>query len=159
MVKLVLDADGAIKLARAGVLKHLAGFAKCFMPKQTYQEVLRGKEKMYDDAFIIEELAENKEINVIDVKAEERIGLGPGESAAFVLFQKLKADAIVSDDRKFLAFLEEEEIAFLTPTHAIVLLAVKKVLSKGDSLAALDKIRSLVREQNYHDAKEMIGGE
>lgn len=158
MIKFVLDSDAAIKLAKAGVLEKLAVFAKCFMPKQAYQEVLRGKEKMYEDAFEIERIVENRKIKIINVKAQIMEGFGAGECAALSLFNKLGEDIVISDDRKFLSVLEKQGVPFIIPTDIIVMLAVKKQISSKEASEALDNMRSLVREENYKKAKEAIGG-
>ncbi len=159
MVKLVLDADGAIKLAKSGALPRLCSVAKCFMPKEVYREVLRGKEKMYEDAFTVEELARGNKIKLADARGEHRSGLGAGEIEVLALFKEINADAVVSDDRKFLSVLEAEEIPFIIPSDAIALLAVKKIVSKQEAIKYLDKISHLVRRESYDAAREKIGGD
>lgn len=70
----------------------------------------------------------------------------------------MKAEAVISDDRKFLSILEIEGIQFIIPTDIIAMLAINGKISKDEAIEALDKIRNLVREDNYHSSKEMIGG-
>lgn len=158
MIKFVLDADAAIKLSKAQVLDALASFAKCVVTKQVYQEILKGKEKLYEDAFDIERLVDKGKITVQDIKAGQIEGLGIGECSALALFQKLKGNAIISDDRKFLFVLETQGVPFVIPTDVISMLFTKKRISKNNAIDALDKIRKLVREENYDAAKLKIGG-
>lgn len=158
MIKFVLDADAAIKLSKAQVLDALASFAKCVVTKQIYQEILKGKDKMYEDAFDIETLVNKGKITVQDIKAGQIEGLGIGECSALAIFQKLKGDAIVSDDRKFLSVLEAQRVPFVIPTDVIPMLFTKKRISKNEAMNALDRIRKLVREENYNVAKIKIGG-
>lgn len=158
MSKFVLDADAAIKLYKAGVLEALASFAKCSITRQVYQEILKGKDKMYEDAFDIERLVDKGKIAVCETKAEEIEGLGVGECSSLAIFQKLKGDAIVSDDRKFLSVLEERRVPFIIPTDIIAMLAIKQKISKNEAVSALDEIKRLVREENYTSAKRNIGG-
>ena len=107
MSKFVLDADAAIKLAKAGVLETLAEHSKCIMPQQVYDEVMKGKGKMLEDAFAVEALVLNKRLKIVEVDTDEiQESLGTGEKAALAAFGKHKAEALVSDDRKFLAKLE-----------------------------------------------------
>jgi len=154
----VLDADAAIKLAKAAMLDHLVSFASCAMAKQAYDEAMRGKEKMYEDAFAIEKLAENGRIRLSAVEVEREEGLGLGECATLALFRKMKADAIISDDRRFLSLLEGQEIPFMTSGDSIVLLARKRKISIVAADEALEAIRYLIREEQYQFAKRMIGG-
>ncbi|MBI3033987.1 hypothetical protein HYY72_02410 [Candidatus Woesearchaeota archaeon] len=158
MVKFVLDADAAIKLAKAGVLETLTSFSKCSITKQVYQEILKGKDKMYEDAFEIERLVGKGKIFVSEVKAQEVEGLGIGECSSLEIFQKIKVDAIISDDRKFLSVLEAKKIPFIIPTDIIAMLSLKKCISKNDALGALDRMRLSVSEDSYNSAKRIIGG-
>ena len=50
MYKFVLDADGAIKLAKAGVLEVLAGSSLCILSRTVYDEGLEALEKIKLDA-------------------------------------------------------------------------------------------------------------
>ncbi len=156
----VLDADGAIKLAKARALETLASAATCFLPLAVYEEISKGKEKMYEDAFDIESLVSSKKIKLIKINIERiNEGLGAGECSALAAYTEVNADAIISDDRKFLAFLERQNIPFITPTDAIVFLVIKKRITKQKGILALEQIRHLVREENYLAAKKEIGGE
>lgn len=158
MIKFVLDTDAAVKLAKAGVLSSLSSSAKCFMSKLAYEEVLKGKEKMHEDAFAVEGLANVGKIKIMESKTETIEGLGIGECSSLSLFQKVKADAVISDDRKFLLAIEKDGIPFLTSTSVITWLTLKKHISKLEALEALESIKNLVREENYRNAKKMIGG-
>ncbi len=159
MLKLVLDADGTIKLAKSGTLEVLTSTEKCFMASAAYEEVIKGKEKMYEDAFIVESLEQKGQI-ILKKSEEKQIGsTSSGESATLSLFKTLKGDAIISDDRKFLKSLEEDRISFIIPTDVIVLLAKKRAISETDAKIALDNIRDIVRDENYQSAIENIKGE
>jgi len=160
MLKLVFDADGLIKLARSGILRRATVHVRCFASHQVYEEVLRGKEKLYEDAFIIEELATTNNIMVKQTKPfEEPETLGAGERAALALFRTLNADAIVSDDLKFLTSLEAMRVPFIIPTHLIVLLAQRSYITHEQARHSLSAIRPFVREQNYQEAQELIRGD
>ena len=158
MIKFVLDADGIIKLAKASVLESLTRFAKCTITKQVYKEVSKGKEKMYEDAFIIEGLVKKGKMKISPVNYENIDGLASGECSTLALFHKLKADSIISDDRKFLSLLNSREIHFIIPTDIITLLSTKHHISVIEAISALEKIRSFVHEENYTSAKRRIGG-
>lgn len=159
MVTFILDTDALIKLAKAMILPVLADRTKCVVPSQVYNEVLKGKENMYEDAFIVEELIKRGKIKTVSVKEIPTMSLGKGESAALALFQRIKADAIISDDRKFLTVLEGKDIPFIIPTDVIAILAINRKISKQEANKALKRIQSIVRKENYQKAMEMIGGE
>src|SRR3989338_3511907 len=160
MLTIVFDADGLIKLARAGILERVASLIHCITSQQVYNETMRGKEKMYEDAFIIDALVEKGSIEVKRIKPTEGLlGLGLGERSALALFNKIQGDAIISDDRKFLAVLETVDIPFIIPTDLIAILAVHKKLQKTEAIKALEVLRPFVREENYTAASELIGGD
>lgn len=160
MYKFVLDADGAIKLSKAGMLETLAEHSKCIMPQQVYDEVMKGKEKMREDTFAIEMLVSNKKLKVVDVNIKEvQENLGLGEKAALAAFNTYKVEAIVSDDRKFLNKLEAKGVSFTTPANLIVMLVANKKLTKEKGLRALNKIKNSIRDDVYNKAKEALGGD
>ena len=156
MVKFVFDADGAIKLAHAGVLSVLATQTVCIMPQAAYNEVMKGKEHMYEDAFIIEALVEGKKLSIVKAVASNHTNIGLCERSVITAFHKYRADVIVSDDAKFLSILEQEHTAFITPTDIIVWLVIHNRLSVQESLAALEKIRPFVRQSAYENALKTI---
>ena len=158
MNKIVLDADATIKLARAGILSTLTKGFKLIISEAAYKEVLRGKEKLYEDAFIVGDLFKDKKLNVINIKGQTIIGLGLGESTTLELFKKIKGDVIVSDDKKFLSVLEREDIPFIVSTDMIVLATKKGVISKQEALKSLTKIKPFVNEDIYNTSRKLIGG-
>lgn len=159
MYKIVFDSDGLIKLVKAGIFDSIK--LKCIISQQVYREaVVEGKKQLYQDAFEIEKFIKNKKITVIKITIDETIpGLGKGELSTLLLFKKLKAHAIISDDRKFLKLLDERQIAYIVPTEAIVGLASNKHLEKEKAIQALNKIKNLVRKENYESAVNALGGE
>jgi predicted nucleic acid-binding protein len=87
-------------------LRQLLG--SCFISDEVYEEVVtKGKERLYEDAFIVEEFCEKNVLKVRKAEENERaeaiLGgkreLGLGEKTTLHLFFTLNADAIISDDR------------------------------------------------------------
>ena len=157
MYKFVLDADGAIKLAKAGVLERLAENSNCIIPQEVYAEVLRGKEKMRQDAFITETLVNEGKLGVVEnAKTEKK---KPGEDFALAAFKTQKADAVITDDTKFISSLKRENIKFIIPSDIVVWLAKKGELSKQEGLTALEKMRASIREDAYTESVSLIRGE
>ena len=161
MYKIVLDADGLIKLAKSGLLNKLPQLAKCHISKQVYTEAVeRGKEKMYEDAYAIDALIHSGEIDVISMKTNIiDSSLSSGEILSLELYKKLKADAIISDDRRFLNLLNQEKCEYIIPADIIVILAKSRKVTKEEAINGLNKIRTLVREDVYLSALKRLGGE
>lgn len=167
MYTFVVDADGLIKLGKAGCICALAQNDELLVPKAVYEEaVINGKRRMYRDAFDLEialqERAQVKSAST-DERADELLrtvySLGTGEQAALHLYFASGADALISDDRAFLRLLSDNSIPFLTPTDTIAFLYKIGALGRSEALAALENIRSMVRQSSYNAALQEIDNE
>lgn len=158
MLTFVVDADACIKLAKANVLELLASQVLCIVTKTVYGEIIRGKEKMYDDAFSIESFVQKKMLHVQETKHQNIEGLGQGECSILEYIKKHKSDVVISDDGKFLSFLERENIPFMTVTDTIVFMVFKKYVSKDRAIGSLQTIQTFVSRESYNAAIEMLGG-
>lgn len=158
MSKIVFDSDGLIKIVKTDIFDKIK--AECIISEEVYYEcVIEGKKRLYEDAYKIEDLINNKKIKIEKVEKIKDINrLGKGEISTLQLFYKIKGNAIISDDRRFLMMLEELDIPFITPAEVIVRLFMIKVLNKKESLEALNKIREIIRKENYDIAIKTIGG-
>lgn len=161
MYKVVFDADGLIKLAKSGLLGRTTKSLKCIISKEVYKEVVeKGKEKLYEDAYTVEGFVHSGEIEVIATGKIVRKGsLSTGELSTLQLYKDAKPDIIVSDDRRFLHLLQEENIPFVVPTDMIVVLTKTGKVTKEEAINSLNKIRGLVREDAYLMALKSLGGE
>jgi len=161
MTKIVFDSDGLIKLVKAKCYEKLLKHFTCLISKEVYEEtVLRGMERLYEDAFLIDELVKKKMLQVQKVrnnkKAQsilENCNLGKGETSTLYLFFNVEAKTIISDDRFFLNLLLQNNIPFITPTDLIVRLYELKIINKKDALSALSKIKPYVNKNSYNNAK------
>ena len=154
----VLDADGLIKLTKAGVIEELAKYRKCVITEEVFSEsVKKGKERFYEDAFVIEKLINRKLLALEKIKFAEIGNLGKGEASTLALYKKKKGDAIITDDRKFLSVLEEQNIPFMVPIDVITVLLKKRKITRKMASEALEKIKFLTREELYIKAKSEIG--
>ena len=161
MYKVVFDGDGLIKLAKSGLLDRATKSLKCIISKEVYREVVeKGKEKLYEDAYTVERFVHSGEIKVIEIrKIKSESSLGAGELSTLEVYKNKKADIIVSDDRRFLRLLEEENIPFIIPTDMIVILTKISKITKEEAINSLNKIRNLVKEDAYLAALQNLGGE
>jgi len=157
MSTFVFDADGLIKLVKAGIfpIKH-----KCMISEQVYAEtVIEGKKNLHTDAFKIEQLVCEAAILVKKTRqAAEFPDLGKGELSTLDLCKRENASAIISDDRRFLRLLEEQKIPFIIPTEFIAALVHAKYVPRKAGIEALQKIKEFVKDENYESALSALGG-
>ena len=158
MSKIVLDTDALIKVVRSGAFAFI--HHKCFISEEVYEEaVTEGKKRFYEDSYLIESLIEDGKMKVMKADMIESIhGLGKGELSTLALFRQIKADVIISDDRKFLDMLEAQNTPFIVPTECIVSLVNTKKMTHKQGINALESIKYLVRKENYTRAIEALGG-
>lgn len=160
--KLVFDADGLIKLAKSGALEPVTGVFECMATKQVEREaVTEGKRRLYEDAFETGRIISLGKIKIMEVNLHVQMArrdFGVGELSVIGLYKKIAADAIVSDDKKFLALLAQESIPFVTPTQLIVGMAVSKKISVENAQAHLSNIKQWVTQKSYVNALKQIGG-
>ncbi|MBI5392440.1 hypothetical protein HZA96_01100 [Candidatus Woesearchaeota archaeon] len=161
MKKFILDSDALIKLTRSGIIELFCSYYSCIITKQVYDEVVsEGKKRHYENASIIEDLVIRKNITTIAVtQIKQDLPLGLGELSSLQLYRKITADAIISDDRKFIILLENEEIPFLFPVDVILLLRFENIMTKEESLGVLEIMKRFVRLEQYARAKEMLKGD
>lgn len=161
-----MDADGLIKLGKAGVLRLFFGVAEVLVPEAVYEEaVVRGKRELYEDAFALEMVLREAEARVApdvsDPWAEKLLeeggaSLGMGERSALHLYGTEGADAILTDDRVFLSFLGRAGAPALTPTAVIVRLVEAGRMEVEEGLKAMSRIRECIREPVHQAAVEEI---
>ncbi|MDP2755503.1 MAG: hypothetical protein Q8P40_14090 [Nitrospirota bacterium] len=161
MSKLVFDSDGLIKLFKSGCLQIIFQNFACSISREVHEEtVIKGMERLYDDAFEIEGLIKKDKLTVEVVRNNKQAqnilkhsSAGKGEAASLHLFFNLDATAIISDDRVFLNLLHKNNVPFITPTDLIVRLYVLKLISKKEALDVLNKIKPYASKDSYANAK------
>ena len=157
MYNIVVDSDALIKLAKSGLLQTIASRTHLLISEKVYEEVVtKGKEKMYDDAILVENLVSEGVIRKVKAKGEGPVS---GEYSSLNIFRQTSAAAIVSDDQRFLSFLEAEGVPFIIPSHMIIRLVQRRKLSAQEAINGLKRIRALIRNDAYQEAVNLIGGE
>lgn len=160
---IVLDADGLIKLSQAGVLEHVAQAFQCVIPDAVYHEaVTKARERQYRDAEEIERVVKSAmTIQPTATLDMPEFGLGAGETAVLALAAQQEGEStIVSDDRRFLAFLNRQGVPFLMPSALIAMMAQQGFLTMSDAREILERLRPLIREAAFQRAlQELEKGE
>ncbi len=148
----MFDADALIKLTKAKI--PLSIKKNCIISEEVYEEtVVEGKKYEYEDAYAIEELIIQEKIKIHKAeKIKNKYNFGKGELSTLSLFLELHADAIVTDDRKFITLLEMMNIPFIITTEFIVGLVLSSQLEKREGIEALNRIKSYIRKENYEFA-------
>jgi hypothetical protein len=165
MSKLVIDADGLIKLGKSKVLGTLVGSHEVLVPEAVHEEaVVRGKRELYEDAFELERVLKEEGVYVSSVRSDPRAdrllesvtSLGEGERETLRLYFSESADAVVSDDRVFLSFLGRHSVPFLTPVNVIVGLAIAGQINFEKGFEALERLREYVGAEVYEGARKEL---
>ena len=162
--RLIFDSDGLIKLVKAGLPKEVFGSFSSYITHEVYNEsVIEGKKSLHQESFEIELLIKDKKIIRKKAKSNSKAlkilkghEFGKGEESITHLFFNTKADAILSDDKKFLNFLFDNNMAFVMPTDFIISLHKKNILNKENSLKVLEGLKPFVKDKHYSQAKNKL---
>ena len=160
---LLLDADGLIKLHRAGLLGLMAESFSCAIPKEVYHEaVTQGMASRYPDAEAIESIVQ-RSIKVTSARPSElglegweKPALGRGEIAVLALYAQGVGDVVISDDRAFLNLLTRRGIPFLVPAALILRMVRQRVISVWVAKNALERLRPSIRQAVYHEVMRSL---
>lgn len=140
---LIADASSLILLAKSSVLSTLIEKNKILIPETVYNEIIKGKDKGMQDAFIIETFVKNDKIRIEKVeeidkkKIKELFGLWRGECEVISLAMK-KNQPIITDDKKCLNAAKAINAKFMTAIDIITALYLAKQIDKKKALEALD---------------------
>lgn len=105
-MNIVIDACSVILLSKAGVIGIFSKWHNIAITNQAYDEVMKGKEKKFEDAFAVEKLCNEKTIKKADLKndrlsniIQKDFGFGEGESTSVAYAIKSKF-AILTDNKQ-----------------------------------------------------------
>lgn len=157
----MLDSDGLIKLAKAGVLERVVEAWTCLVPRVVYIETVeRGLEAAYPDALVISRALPSAAVRsgarhprAAGLLQGNR-GLGRGEQEALHLFFAARGDAIVTDDAVFVGVLARAGLPYLVPALVLVRLAREQRLERAEALDCLERMRPFIRAEVYRAARD-----
>ena len=152
---LILDADGLIKLNRAGVLSLLASRYESAIPSAVHQEAVvnaQGRHPDVDAIGLIIELS----INVVDVQVPDHVPshIGLGEREVLALAQP--TDTIISDDAEFLRVCLVQSTPFLTPADMILTMVDQVTLSLDQGKSAIGLLKPWINPGVYQRAIDIL---
>jgi rRNA-processing protein FCF1 len=143
-MKIVMDADCLIKLAKAGLKEPVCSVFTVVIPQLVKKEVV-DKGRAHPESAVV---AANVEQGLLSVARESR-GESKGEDAALRLYRKGGFDAVASDDHRFLKRLKTLGIAYVTPGVFLFLMARDNKISTAEALEKLDALAPFISRDEY----------
>ena len=145
-MKIVIDACTVILLAKATVLEPFTQAFGIIVTKDVLDEVIQGKQKLFDDALIIERLQKEKKIKLeivpgrVVAKLADDFGLGKGEAS--VIATAIKENAIVAtDNRQGRKAAIIHGLPLIGSIEIIVSMYKKKLVSAEKARSSLKKLK------------------
>ena len=149
-MKVVVDSDVLIKLTKTGSKEAIVSLLEVSIPKRVYEETVT-ESKGCIDANKIQENIKDGKIQVQGLPTCEK-----GEIEALKLYRSGGFELIVSDDRKFLNYLDRNDIPYLTSSSIIVYLLYKHKISKEDTIKYIDNLKMYISKRQYHTAMSEV---
>ncbi len=117
------------------------------------------------DAKLIEKLIQEKKIRPLPVKKPQiyaimsQFRLDEGEAAAYILFDKKRHKALLTDDGELIKLCKLEGVPFACAMAIIIRLFEKKKLSKEETLRKLEELHTIGRysKELYEHFKAEVG--
>ena len=131
------------KIQKLELLRNL--FKEIIIPKEVYNEVSKGKEEKYIDAFIIERAATNGWIKVKEVGIDKEIErfaseIDLGEVAVISLAKKLNPSLILIDDASGRAIAESFGFNAKGTLYVLLKAYKKKLINKKEIKELVNKL-------------------
>lgn len=144
----VADACTIILLAKARVLESFLDWKKIVISKTVYNEVMKGKEKKFFDALLVERLYIDKKVIVIDVKNKKMLnklkddfGLGDGEAETIAIYLEGKFQGLITDNKQGRKTAKIYNIDPIGSPDIVISLFKAKKISKEKVINALNSLR------------------
>ena len=159
-----MDTDAMIKVTKGSAKETVAKAFTLVLPPEVRREcVEQGKAGGHPDAVRIEENlrsgllseAHGKETSETEALIRD-LRLAGGEADVVRLYRAGAVDLVVSDDRRFLQFLEGLGIPFATPAALIVALVRRRKASVPEGVAFLDKLAGMISDDEYGEARRAL---
>ncbi len=150
-MKVVMDADCLIKLAKSRLKEMVCKYFSVVIPFLVRNEVLDNAGDLPDAVIIRENI--NKKLLLV---SKESMSSVKGEDAVLSLYRQGKFDAVCSDDKKFIKKLRLLDIPYITPSVFIVILLKEGILTVKGATERLDDLSLFVSDDEYHTVKLVL---
>lgn len=159
-----MDTDALVKLTKGSAKDVVASAFELIVPPEVQKEsVDQGKAAARPDAVRIEANLRNGGLTLVRTRRSgamegviKTLRLSGGEADVLRLYASGRADAVVSDDSRFLRFLADLEIPFATPSSLLVVLVRTGKLKKREGLGHLEKMSGMISEAEYLEARRAL---
>jgi len=142
-----------VLLAKVSCLEHFIEISpKIEIPNEVKKEALFHEHSYY--AMLINKLIQEKKIIVYDIKSNEiekimkEFKIDRGEAATYIMYDKKKHKAILTDDGELIKLCKLQRIPFINALAVIIRLYDKKIISKEKALEKLKKLNEIGRYSN-----------
>jgi hypothetical protein len=142
-MKVVMDSDVLIKFAKTGCKEAIVSLLEVSIPMRVYNETVT-ESKGCLDANRIQENINNRMIQVQGLPSSDK-----GELEALKLYKSGGFELIVSDDRKFLNYLDRNGIPYLTSSSMVVYLLYNNKISLEDTIKYIDNLKMYISQRQY----------
>jgi predicted nucleic acid-binding protein len=130
-------------MAKIGILQRfLDEYKRVIIPTEVYEEMIV-KSKAFDSLLIKREVEKGRiEMRTASKtdKLLKEFKLHEGEAAAYMLFQELKGDVILTDDGELIKLCKIMGVPFVCAMAAVVRMYGKELLSKDEACGSLEKL-------------------
>ncbi len=147
---IVKDTMVLIHLAKITLLeKSFDYFKEVIMPPEIHKEILKGKEKGYEGANIIENLIYTKKIKIKEISEPKLLqkakdyNIQRGEAAAVALYWQEKADYLATDDDNVRKKTSILNITIVGTPAIITKLYKKNKIDKEKYLDAINELKKI----------------
>lgn len=155
-MKIVMDSDCLVKLAKAGAKEDVIQGMEVFIPVLVKKETVdEAKKQGYEDAALIEGNIDKKGLRIVKYKGKSfpAIPSAKGEKEVMSLYMEGGYDAVASDDRRFLRKLDAVKIPYLTPAACILYLFNSGKVEKTRASKLLDALKPYINSEEYFIAR------
>ena len=156
-----MDACSAILLSKATLIENFSKQHRIIITNQAYDEIIKGKEKKFDDALLIEKLFNEGVIKKSEVKNKELLkkikydfGFGDGESSTIVYSIENKID-ILTDNKQARKASKIYGLKLLGSPEVVISLFKTNTIAKEKALSALESLRKAGWFEEYIIEKAM----
>ncbi len=163
MMKILLDADASIKLAKVSIIETFASGFEVIITDEVYgEQVTAGLKRNYPDAKKMEKLVSDGKVTVVKSTEKSSVydsfGLGRGEKSVINYYLTNDVDLIISDDEAFLKILDNYAIPFTPVAGAILMCVIHGLISKETGIKYVELLTPMIKDENVFYIKSKIEG-